>query len=134
MLLNRDLILQVEDLATLDVDVPEWGGTVRIRRLTGADGDAYEESLVEFRTGKGARDPKVNLRNLRARLVQRSAIGEDGKLLFGEMDVAALGKKSRAALDRVYSEAVKLNGMNRAELEEIAKNLLPDPTGASPSA
>jgi hypothetical protein len=42
--LTRDAILQAPDLQGEDVAVPEWGGTVRVRGLSGAQRDAYEAS------------------------------------------------------------------------------------------
>ena len=42
VLLTRDLILKADDIQTREVEVPEWGGTVLIRALTGTERDAYE--------------------------------------------------------------------------------------------
>ena len=41
-ILTRDEILESEDLATETVSVPEWGGSVIVRALTGTERDAYE--------------------------------------------------------------------------------------------
>ena len=45
--LSRDAILQREDIKTEDVEVPEWGGTVRVRGMTGVQRDAFEASLIQ---------------------------------------------------------------------------------------
>jgi len=115
-LLNRDAILQADDLPTKTVDVPEWGGAVCVRSMTGVERDQYESTMVE-RKGK---DVQVNLKNIRAKLVALCCIGDDGKRLFGEDDAEALGKKSAAALDRVFSVAQKLNGLSAKDVEELA--------------
>ena len=39
-LLSKSAILCANDLQTEDVDVPEWGGTVRVRSFTGRERDA----------------------------------------------------------------------------------------------
>ena len=39
--LSRDAILQREDIKTEDVEVPEWGGTVRVRGMSGVQRDAF---------------------------------------------------------------------------------------------
>ncbi|MEU5950323.1 hypothetical protein ABZ793_32935, partial [Micromonospora sp. NPDC047465] len=63
-LLNRDAILAAEDRTYEEVNCPEWGGSVRLRSITGAQRDAYEQSLVQQRGG----NRQMNLRNARAKL------------------------------------------------------------------
>ncbi len=45
-LLPRDLIDGADDLPVEDVEVPEWGGAVRLRTLTGSERDGFEASVV----------------------------------------------------------------------------------------
>lgn len=117
-LLNRDAILQAQDLPTEDVEVPEWGGAVRVRGLTGAERDAFEQSVVEQR-GKSTR---ANLKNIRAKLVAMTVVDENGERLFSDSDAAILGKKSAAALNRVFEVAQRLNGMTPDDVEELSGN------------
>ena len=121
-LLTRDAILQADDLPTEDVEVPEWGGTVRVRGLTGAERDAFEASIVEQRGKK----THFNMVNLRARLVALSVVDEDGKRVFSDSDVKALGHKSAVALQRVFKAAQRLSGLTAEDVEELAKNLESD--------
>ena len=106
-LLGRDQILGAVDLEHVDVDVPEWGGTVRVRMMTGAERDAFEAATV-VRHGKKV---ETNLANIRARLVALCVVDEKGERLFSEADAEALGKKSGAALGRVFEAAQRLNGL-----------------------
>ena len=53
--LSRDTILQREDIKTEDVEVPEWGGTVRVRGMSGVERDAFEASLIEQPAANGQR-------------------------------------------------------------------------------
>lgn len=117
-LLTRDAILHAEDLPRELVEVPEWGGSVYVRALTGAERDAFEASVVEQR-GKSA---KMNLRNIRAKLVALTVVGEDGKRLFSDADANLLGEKSAAALDRVFTVAQRLSGLRDEDVEDLAKN------------
>lgn len=117
-LLGRDAILQVVDVETVDVQVPEWGGAVRVRGLSGADRDRFEASIVEQR----GRKMRTNLQNVRARLVALSVIDEQGQRLFADSDVRALGEKSAAALERVFSVAQRLSGLSDGDVEELAEN------------
>lgn len=117
-LLTRDAILQAEDLPTEDIEVEEWGGAVRVRALTGAERDAFEQSIVEQR-GKSTR---VNMRNIRAKLVALTVVDGDGKRLFSDKDAELLGKKSAMALNRVFEVAQKLSGLSPEDMEELSGN------------
>jgi hypothetical protein len=118
-ILGREAILAAPDIKTEQVAVPEWGGTVLVRGMTGAERDEYEATLV---VGKG-KNRDVNMRNARAKLVVRCLVDADGKRLFGDADVAALGKKSATALERVFDVARRLSGMSDEDLEELMGNL-----------
>lgn len=128
-LLSRDQILAADDLKTEDVEVPEWGGSVRIKMLTGTERDKFEASTVEVRGGK----PQQNLANLRARLVSLCIVNEDGERVFSKGDVAALGMKSASALERVFQACSKLNGISDADVEELTEGFDDDPAGSSSS-
>ena len=117
-LLSKTAILAAQDLQTEDVEVPEWGGAVRVRSFTGRERDAFEASMVR---GDG-KDRKVDLTNMRARLVGLTVIDETGQRLFTDKEVDLLGAKSGAALDRVFAIAQKLNGLSGADVEEFSKN------------
>ena len=133
-LLTKAAILAADDLTTIDVDVPEWGGAVRIKSMTGAERDGFEDSLfVDVSDGKGGTKRVQNLKHLRAKLVAASLVDEDGTPVFTMDEVASLAKKSAAALNRCFEAAQKLNGMGQpAEVE--AKNDSPSaPSAASTS-
>jgi len=117
-LLTRDQILKAQDLPTEDVPVPEWGGTVRVRALTGAERDAFEQSIVEQR----GRSTRMNLQNLRAKLVALTVVDEEGNRIFSDSDAKLLGKKSALALNRVFEVAQKLSGLTSEDVEELTKN------------
>jgi hypothetical protein len=118
MLLTREAILNAPDLQVEDVDVPEWGGKVRVRGLTGAERDAFEQSIMEQR----GRDMSLNLRNIRAKLVALSVVDEQNNRVFSDADVKALGQKSAVALQRVFEVAQRLSGLRNEDVEELAKN------------
>lgn len=124
-ILTRDAILGVADLKTDHVEVPEWGGVVLVRGLTGAERDQFEaDSLV----GRGKRR-EVNLRNFRARLVARTVVDEQGNRLFTDADVEALARKSASAIARVYDVAARLSGLTDEDVDELVGN-----SGTGPSA
>lgn len=116
--LDRKKILEANDLTSKTVPVPEWNGDVIIKMMTGTERDTWEDSLFE---GKG-KDRKSNYKNLRAKLLSMCLVGEDGKRIFSDKDIDALGNKSAKALDRLYTIAAELNGIGAKEEEELTKN------------
>lgn len=127
--LSREQILDCQDLQYMDVAVPEWGGVVRVRGLTGAERDQYEESILRIR-GQRA---DVRLENARARLVSLAVRDADGRRLFTDADVMALGRKSARALERVFDAAAKLSGLQAGDVEALAKNSQSDQSDDSGS-
>ena len=127
--LNRDQIVAIQDIKTELVDVPEWGGTVALRELTGAERDAWEAQMVKVINGRREAD----LDNLRAKLVAACLVdGETGDRLFDEKTVSQLGNKSAITLDRLFKIAQRMNGMDG--VEEQQKNSSAAPSGSSISA
>ena len=116
--LGRDTIFAIADLKTEDVLVPEWGGTVRVRSLTGVERDQFEAESME-KHGDGY---KANFTNLRARLISLAAVDGLGKRLFTAGDAQKLGKKNASALNRVFEVARRLSGLTGQDVEELAKN------------
>lgn len=119
--LSKDQILSSDDLGREVVAVPEWGGEILIRALSGAERDQYEESHIQYRALKGgkiAAEP-ASLINIRARLVSLSAIDESGARLFSDQDVAALGQKNAAALDRCFDVARRLSGLTEQDVKDL---------------
>lgn len=128
-LLTRDDILSVDDKVWEDIEVPEWGGSVRVRGMSGTQRDDYEASIIQ----QNGNDRKVNLSNARAKLVARCLIDESGALLFSSDDVRALGRKSARALERVFDKARELSGMSEQDVENLAENFGDDPSGEGTS-
>jgi hypothetical protein len=113
-MLTKDDVLKSDDLKREIVKVPEWGGDILIKTISGTDKDKYEMSIID---AKGNMKP-----NIRAKLLIASCINEDGSLMFTERDIVHLGQKSAIALDRVFAAAQKLNAVNEADVEALAKN------------
>lgn len=115
--LSRDAILSVADVQTETLHVPEWNGTVIVRGMTGSQRDAYEASLM---VGRG-QNQQINVKNARAKLVVRCLVDENGKQLFSDEDVNALGAKSGAAIKRIFDVAARLSGLSDDDLTEMTQ-------------
>jgi len=112
MALKREQILKAKDLQTAEVEVPEWGGSVRVRTMTGEARQAFQESI---NTPKG-KLPK----NMIEALVIATAVDDDGEPLFVQDDIAELKKKSSLALQRVFEVAAELNGLTDKSIDKIS--------------
>lgn len=117
-LLSRDAILNAEDRAFEEVDCPEWGGTVRLRSITGAERDRFEQSMMEQRGNSRT----VNLANARARLVALCAVDADGAQLFSSEDIRALGRKNAKPLDRLFDACQRLAGLSEEDVKKITED------------
>jgi hypothetical protein len=142
-LLNRDMILQADDLEYEDVYVPEWKGTVRVKALTGRERDDFEASCTrelparDPHTGKiirGQYEYRRDVENVRAKLVVRSVIDDQGKRIFRDQDANALGDKNAAPLDRLFDVASRLSRISAEDIEELAGNSAAGQTGDTPSS
>lgn len=129
ILLTRDDILKADDLVQEGVDVPEWGGSVLVRALSGTERDAFEQDIVTMRREGKKTVTDMDMHNVRAKLCVRSIVDLNGARLFGDEDIEALGRKSAAALQRVFDVAQRLSGLTDQDVEELVKN-----SGAGPSA
>lgn len=115
-MLNKQAIFDTQDLKTEEVAVPEWNGSVRVRTMTGTERDGWEASLSP--TGSKG----VDLSNLRARLLVKCIVDEQGERIFTDEDADALGAKSAAALERVFAVAQRLNGLAGNAVGTAEKN------------
>ncbi|GGV13565.1 hypothetical protein [Streptomyces spectabilis] len=118
--LSAEQILGADDLAYEDVEVPEWGGTVRVREMPGTERDKFESHFV----GKdGASVRMEGLEGFRARLAAATIVDEHGKQMFrSAAEVKRLGEKNAAALQRVCDAAMRLSKMSEADVKELAGN------------
>lgn len=128
-LLSRTAILEADDRKYETVACPEWSGDVRLRSITGTQRDAYEQSLMQ----SSGSDRRMNLRNARVKLIVLCAVDEDGRQLFSTDDLAQLGRKNAAPIDRLFDACRKLSGMSEQDVEELAADFgaTPDDAGTS---
>jgi hypothetical protein len=113
--LTKAQIFEVDDLPVEDLEVPEWGGVVRVRGLSGTERDRFE-----FRINQARKTPDEAI--VRADLVGRCIIDEAGKRLFTDKEVGRLGAKSGVALDRVFDKARELSGMGDEAIEKATED------------
>lgn len=127
--LNAAAILEADDRKTKTVNVPEWGGDVTIRELSGTDRDALEAAAVIRRGDRVEPNPI----GTRARLVAKGLVNEDGSRVFTDAQAMKLSEKNGAVLDRLFDEIVALSGMGAGAVADAEGNSEADPSESSTS-
>lgn len=115
MYLSKEQILANLVLPSETVDVPEWGGKVRVATMSGTARDEWEQSMINAPASR-------KMENMRAKLVAATVVNEQGERFFSADDVEALGQLSGSALDRVCRVAQRLNGLTNEDLEDAKGN------------
>ena len=107
--LSRDQIFSKPDIETDEVDVPEWGGTVRIRSITAAQ--QKEIAKIQNNTARSETD-----RYARGRLqmVVFGCVDKEGSPLFTEDDFAALEERNPGVLNRLSDAIGRISGLSDA--------------------
>ena len=114
MTLSKNDILNHDDLRIEIVEVPEWGGCVRVATMSAFARDRFEASIAKIGGG-------VDMQNIRAKLAIATIVDDNNKPMFNEHDIEKLGQKSCAALDRVFASAQRLNLISDKDVETLAK-------------
>jgi hypothetical protein len=128
--LNFDAIAALDDRKTETVDVPEWGGTVTLAALNGAERfdliqrtEAYDEEFGQMAL------PKLNYL-----IVAMTLLGPDGQRAPDPIALAeALEDRDFDVIQRLYRIAVRLSGLGDQETEARAEALAgeAEPSGDS---
>lgn len=114
MALSKDQILAADDLGLLEVQVPEWGGSVFVRVMSVGERDSYENDWM-VNKNKG-------VDNFRSKFLQRVLCDEKGDLLFSSQEVEKIAKKSARVITKIWEAAMKHNALTDDDVEELAKN------------
>ena len=110
-MLDKQSILDAQDLPITTVPVPEWGGEVRIRGLSSAERDRYidEHVRIESKGGK----PEVTIASSEALLVSMCIVDENGQRLFLDVDAPALATKSGKVVHRLAAIIEQMSGLGK---------------------
>lgn len=100
-LLSAAQILSAADLKEETVEVPEWGGPVRLVQM---NADESTEFTSKMETIEGSRTGMYLM-------IIYSARDTEGNRILKEEDLDALKKKSMSVLNRLQLVALRLNGM-----------------------
>lgn len=114
-ILTLDEIMAAKDVEERVVEVPEWGGSVKVRALTkgeaqrirretmGPNGEPDPEKLEAYLLAYGLAEPQITV----------------------EQAQALLEQKSNAVVERILREIVELNGWSQEQQKVAVKAFRP---------
>lgn len=112
----RDQILNSQDIQKESVTVPEWGATLEMRGMTGAE----RTRIMDLAMDSGG---ALNLQTVYPEIVISTAFDpETGAKVFSPEDRAALLSKSANALDRVALVGMRLSGFTQESADAAGKD------------
>lgn len=115
-LLDKIRILAAADFKQEVVDVPEWGGPIRLRGLSGSERAWCDKVLQDQQAGKGG------ALSYNAALVSCGAITAEGNAVFTRQEAASLSNKSYDVLDRLAFKVLELSGATLRTQQDTEKN------------
>jgi hypothetical protein len=98
-MLNINEILTADDIRFEEIEVPEWGGWVRVRTLCAEESARFSDEI--------AKDKKNGI----ALLLIMTLVDTEGKQLFTNASLENLRKKSMKAMLRVQKIVLEMNGL-----------------------
>jgi hypothetical protein len=123
MALNKDGILNIDDINIKEIEVPVWNDTVFIRQLTRGQQDEYMKRRfgdVEMKQhGRQQNiESNIDLFGHDAWVFAQGVCDEKGERLFTNGEVSKLNEKNGEAIGFVANEIVKFSGMEQ-DVEDI---------------
>lgn len=112
MALTKDQILSCQDIKIEEVHVPEWGGSVHIRVLSGTDREAWETAVLEKKL-KGY---------IRTNLLVRAICDATGNPIFTDADVEVLGRKNSKVIDQLFERIQNLNKVTKQDIDALGND------------
>lgn len=124
MTLSKAAILAAKDTKiSTPVPVPEWGGDVCVKTLSGTERDAFEEAYSENK-----------MKAFRCRFLVLTLCDEAGERLFSDADVQTLGGKSSVVINRLFDKAWEHNAFTSQAVDALGEDSPEGQSGDSTSA
>ena len=120
--LSRDAIKKAQDWKLEKVEVPEWGGDVYLKTLSGTERDLFEDGYADKK-----------MKNFRARFLALSLCDDNGERLYGDDEASELGTKSSVVLNRLFDKAWALNALRTEDVDALGNDSPSDPSDDSTS-
>lgn len=119
-LTNAEEIISSEDFRYQDVEVPEWGGTIRIRSLSAKQRDTLARKIKADGESEASE-----------MMVVMCVVDEAGQRVFDFKDIERLKAKSTVPIARIVRALGELTSGTGKPTEEFEENFDGTPIGDS---
>lgn len=113
-LLSKGEILTVNDEVFQYVNVPEWGGKVKLYAMS-------LQEHIEFEKLKNKKDESINGDQI-VFVLSNAIRTEDGTKMFSKEEAKALLKKNVAVVSRLFMKCAELSKVSTPDVEDLEKN------------
>ena len=120
MALSKEQILAAidrPDVATREVEVPELGGTVRVREMTGALRNRVEAAYATIRNGGDAK----TLDNMTAQLIAGCVVDEQNRPILTVQDAKRMFAAKPRAVFRLRDAILEISATDEDDMEALAE-------------
>lgn len=127
MSLTIEQILAVNDTTPIEVPVPEWSGSVYVRRLSASEALRLSQAIRAIRGDDAHQERMVTA------LAAYLCDAHGGALATIEQ-ARLIAEKSAAAVNRIAAAGHVANAIDTASAEAASKNSEPSRSASSPTA
>jgi len=120
----REEILAKNDQPIVDMFIPEWNVTIKVKLWSAKQYEQYEryiERQKEF-------CPEID--TVRAAAAAKSIVDEQGNRVFSDEDIPALAEKSGLALKRIFNRVM----IGEEQEQQLEAGLKKEQAAGSPSS
>lgn len=123
MILSKKDILNINDREYVDMEVPEWGGSLRIYVMS-----LRERMSLEGVVGTKGKGPKSKVDDI---VVQQEKImfllriclkDSTGKDMFDKDDISTLLDKDSKVVYRIFEKCIEVNNLGKADVGTASVN------------
>ena len=132
--LSKDAIAAKQETVTDVVEVPEWGGSVKVRAMTSREFNLVVEARGNRggnRAARRAKTPDSVYKNIEVSMVAWCAVDEEGNRLFADEDIPMLEAKAAGVIHRIADVISGLSGFDSEEggpaIDEAAEDMVHHP-------
>ena len=111
--LTAEDILSVDDFVFDEIECPEWGGTIRIRSLSGG-----QRATIKKAIDNGSED-------IDEMVCVMGIVDENGRRILEKKHISVLSSKSTKPVSRIAIRILEISGMREPKkaVEDAEKNL-----------
>lgn len=124
-----DAAIEAAQPSTRSVPVPELGGSVVVKEMSGSLRNAFEAAVAAVQAGGSSKA----LDGIIIRLVSECTLDEDGKVLLDPDRTRRLFHRKPRAVFRLRDEIIGLSAMSEDDLEAMTEVFGDDPSEDSTS-